>query len=419
MGTVGIAGATVAQKKDFRGKYALVALSRVLFNGLYRLFCLGTRRDEVLFFSRQANHPSEDFVALGREFMERGWQVCYLTKKLSKRSVPSYCPFIVRELYHLARCRICFVDRYDPVICLLDFKGVRESGLAAGTFDEFPTEPLIIQLWHAFGAFKKFGYQSVDTPEGHDSANAELFRIHRNYSYVICSGEGAQEAFAEAFRVPRHRVVPLLRPEYDRLVAIGRRRSRAVPAGGQGGRLRILFAPTLRSASGSPRPFVDLYRGGAWRVLEEAAQVAWSFHPLERQGEAAGDINELLPRADMVVTDYSSIVYEAAILRIPVLFYVPDIGEYRLSPGLNADPAAAVPSIAFQDADALIDALLRYDPRRKESYLAPLDRFCRQSGLAVPDPGGPSRQGETGSSAASVLVDFALSALQASSEVAE
>ncbi len=419
MGTVGIAGATVAQRKDFRGKHALVALSRVLFNGLYRLFCLGTRRDEVLFFSRQANHPSEDFLAIGREFMERGWQVGYLTKKLSKGSILSYCPFIVRELYHLARCRICFVDRYDPVICLLDFKGVRESGLAGGTFEEFPAEPLIIQLWHAFGAFKKFGYQSVDTPEGHDSANAELFRIHRNYSYVICSGEGAQGAFAEAFRIPRHRVVPLLRPEYDRLVAIRRRQSRAVPADGQGGRVRILFAPTLRSASGSPRPFVDLYKGDAWRALEEVAQVDWSFHPLEQQGEAAGDINELLPRADMVVTDYSSIVYEAAILRIPVLFYVPDIEDYRLSPGLNIDPVAAAPSIAFEDADALIDVLLHYDPRRKESYLAQLDRFSMQSGLAVFGSEGLSPQGEDEGSAASSLVDFALGALQASSEVTE
>lgn len=419
MGTVEIAGATTAQRKDFRGKHVLVALSRLLFNGLYRLFCLGARRDEVLFFSRQANHPSEDFIALGQEFTERGWQVCYLTKKLSKRSIPFYCPFIVRELYHLAHCRICFVDRYDPVICLLDFKGTHEDGLAAGIFDEFPTEPLIIQLWHAFGAFKKFGYQSVDTPEGHDSANAELFRIHRNYSYVICSGKGAQEAFAEAFRIPRHRVVPLLRPEYDRLVAIRQHRSRVMPVDGRGERLRILFAPTLRSASGSPRPFVDLYRGGAWRILEEVAWVDWSFHPLEQQGEAAGDINDLLPRADIVVTDYSSIIYEAAILRIPVLFYVPDVQDYRLSPGLNIDPAAAVPSIAFEDADALIDALMHYDPRRKGSYLAQLDCFSVQSGLVVSGSEDYLQEKGNKGSATSVLVDFALDALQASPEVIE
>ena len=108
------------------------------------------------------------------------------------------------------------IDRYDPVISLLDFT-CEPTELRDALHLEFPNKPIVIQLWHAFGAFKKFGYQALDIAEGHTSGEAALFRIHRNNSWVICSGEGARKAFAEAFACPIERVLPLGRPEYRKL----------------------------------------------------------------------------------------------------------------------------------------------------------------------------------------------------------
>ncbi|BDE94695.1 hypothetical protein CE91St30_00280 [Raoultibacter timonensis] len=62
-----------------------------------------------------------------------------------------------------------------------------------------------------------------------------------------------------------------------------------------------------------------------------------------------------------MVTDYSSIVYEAFLLGKKVLFYTPDIDQYRLSPGLNTDPMAECPQLVFLNKKELlkyIDALL-------------------------------------------------------------
>ena len=194
-------------------KAVFTYVSRAAFNSLYRLFGLFGRRDEVLFVSRKSGEPSYDYVECGKAFSAQGYELVYLSQHFKKSSVLAYAGLVLRELYHLARCRVCVIDRYDPVISLLDFK-CEPTELRDALHLEFPSEPIVIQLWHAFGAFKKFGYQALDIAEGHSSDEAALFRIHRNNSWVICSGEGARKAFAEAFACPIERVLPLGRPEY-------------------------------------------------------------------------------------------------------------------------------------------------------------------------------------------------------------
>ena len=100
-------------------KAAFASLARWFFKASYRICCFLPRRNEVLFLSRQVDEPGYNFRSLGSEFQRRGWIVSYLTKRLSKRAVASYSFHVVREIYHLARCRVCVLDRYDPVVGLL------------------------------------------------------------------------------------------------------------------------------------------------------------------------------------------------------------------------------------------------------------------------------------------------------------
>ena len=58
--------------------------------------------------------------------------------------------------------------------------------------------------------------------------------------------------------------------------------------------------------------------------------------------------------ADCVITDYSAVAFEAGIIGKPVFFYVPDINEYRASPGLNIDPLAKFPQVSSPDAAKLM-----------------------------------------------------------------
>ena len=361
-------------------KTAAVSAARVAFNGLYRLFELLGRRDEVLFVSRKSGEPSYDYVECGKAFSAQGYKPVYLSQHFKKSSVLAYAGLVLRELYHLARCRVCVIDRYDPVISLLDFT-CEPTELRDALHLEFPSEPIVVQLWHAFGAFKKFGYQALDIAEGHSSDEAALFRIHRNNSWVICSGEGARKAFAEAFACPIERVLPLGRPEYRKLRDLcGATRSAKVgKSSGAGAKRAVLFAPTIRKYDKAVDPFVELCDTADQVFQSSKYEVVWSAHPLTAGKDAGGDVPTGLIDADIVITDYSSIVYEAYLLGKMVGFYTPDIAHYRSSPGLSADPALLCPGLTASSPGELADLLERWSTDHETYPFDELKQFIGDS----------------------------------------
>ena len=386
---------------------AFTSASRVAFNGLYGLLRKNERELEAVFLSRQIDEPSYDFEQVALEFRRRGWKTTMHLKKVTPRHMLAYAVHVLKELKLLGRCKVAILDRYDPVISLLDFEcdtaggnaAVGASQLPCNT--EFPVKPIVLQLWHAFGAFKMFGFQSVDTPEGHSADFTDTFKIHRNYSWVVCSGAGARKAFAEAFSCPEERVVALDRPEYDELAKLRQERESRIleeALGSAKRRFRVLMAPTLRINKESAHPFRDLY---AHKDRVEAAidaDVVWSFHPLESGLPAPGNVSQQLLEADLVVTDYSSIVYEAFLLGIPTVFFVPDLESYRRSPGLNTDPGIEAPSICAYDEEELC-RLVSDLARGRTAY--PYDEFMDFAG-----PAFAIDQDRSTGTAASRLVDF-------------
>ena len=371
----------------------VTAGSKLAFNILYKARRKSERACEIVFLSRRTDAPSYDYEQLGLEFERRGWRVTMHLKKVTGANMISYVFHVLEEIKLLGRCKLAVIDRYDPVVSLLDFEcevasdaetaagggsagrggvhhasepacgagldgsqGSRNATMRELRNVEFPLEPVILQMWHAFGAFKKFGYQSIGTPEGHSADFTHSYSIHRNYSWVMCSGAGVREQFAEAFSCPVDRVVALDRPEYDELTALAARRSAKRRAEGERP-FCVLMAPTLRINDESAHPFRDLYR--ARETFEDRldVQVTWSFHPLEEGMPAPGNVSDALLECDCVVTDYSSIVYEAYLLGVPVVFYVPDIDEYRLSPGLNTDPVCTSPGLCAQTPQELVEML--------------------------------------------------------------
>ena len=338
-----------------------------VFNGLYRLFCLGKRRDEVLFVSRKADAPSYDYLECGAAFKQRGLVPVYLTLRLGAKTVFPYAWLVLREIYHLARCRVCVIDRYDPVVCLINFTcEAPTEAEALALHHDFPREPVVVQLWHAFGAFKKFGYQALDIAEGHSTKEAMLFKIHRNYSWVVCSGEGARAGFAEAFACPKERVVPLSRPTQRRMRELAKKAERAGLAKKAADAAEsthssrnpvVLFAPTIRKYDKTAHPVQDLMECADKLFAEAPYEVRWALHPLESGKEAAGGVPVHVLEADYVVTDYSSIVYEAYLLGKRVVFFVPDIEHYRRSPGLNVDLAQACPQLCAATQEELLAKL--------------------------------------------------------------
>ena len=68
-----------------------------------------------------------------------------------------------------------------------------------------------------------------------------------------------------------------------------------------------------------------------------------------------------------------------------VLFFTPDIDEYRVSPGLNIDPLAELPSITYTTADAVARAI-EDDVAHGTYDMTSFDAFMEDYGRSEMEP---------------------------------
>ena len=205
----------------------------------------------------------------------------------------------------------------------------------------------VVQVWHAVGALKRFG---ADTTTG--LTEPERSFLHRHYDYVVCAGEESRRPYAAALRTPVERVAAA-RGRPDRHLLRPRRARRRAGAGAH----RIPGA--ARRPGGAVRPHVPRARPGKARgagLRSRGGQggsarghvLALKSHPnldpahVSVAGydvviDPAQEINEVFAATDVLVTDYSSSIYEWALLRRPLVLLTQDLAEYERDPGLYLD----------------------------------------------------------------------------------
>ena len=278
--------------------------------------------------------------------------------------------------YHLARARVVVVDDY--------FLPLYVVGPGART--------TVAQVWHACGAFKKFGYSLANKSFGADEAALAPFPIHVNYDLCLVSARSVAPAYAEAFRQPVDLFVSELGiPRTDVLVDSGRAARVADEVrrryGLSDGRRVILYAPTFRgdrtTQARDPGGLdVEVLR----RALGEDHVLLVRSHPFVRRGKPPAadpfvvdvsdhpEMNELMLVADVLITDYSSAIFEFALLGRPIVFFAPDHAAYERERGFYFDFAKDAPGPIFEETEPLARFL-----RRGEFDLARIGQFAAAS----------------------------------------
>lgn len=205
----------------------------------------------------------------------------------------------------------------------------------------------VIQVWHAVGALKRFGWDSR-----RPLADPERRFLHRHYDWVVCSSEATRAPYAAAFRVPLERVVALGAPRVDPFAdpaAVERARRDVLaryPA--LAGRRVVLVAPTFRGRGAAKRPAAHLDAEALRAALPADHILALKSHPnLDPTSTSVAGfdvvidplfpMNDILTATDVLVTDYSSSLFEWAVLRRPLVLLVPDLDAYAADPGLYLD----------------------------------------------------------------------------------
>jgi len=225
----------------------------------------------------------------------------------------------------------------------------------------------VVQVWHAVGALKRFG---ADTTTG--LTEPERSFLHHFYDYVVCAGEACREPYAAALRTPVERVLPLGVARTDFFfdeAAMGSARERVLATYP---RLRegrvVLFAPTFRGRGRAKHAGPGFDAVALRAALPADYVLALKTHPnLDASGmstagfdvvlDPALQINEAFTAVDVLVTDYSSSIFEWALLRRPLVILTEDLEEYEQDPGLYLDARTDLIGTLLADPSGLAGAI--------------------------------------------------------------
>lgn len=269
----------------------------------------------------------------------------------------------------LTTVRILRLLATSEVILLDDYFGL----LNTVTIDR---RTRVIQLWHAGSGFKSVGYSrfgSADSPH--------LSQPHRQYTFAICGSEHLRPVYAEAFGIEEQAVIPTGLPRIDWFLDEERTTASVDAFYAEHPRLRgtriVLFAPTFRGASyhsasydyglidfdalaaACPPDTVVLFR--MHHFVTEPVPIPDRYRDRFFDVTKYADGLGLLHVTDVLITDYSSIIYEFSLLDRPMLFFAPDRAVYAATRGFHRDYAETAPGRVCETFADLLDALTRGD----------------------------------------------------------
>lgn len=333
----------------------LATLKRLVLNISTSVLSLFCRKKCILFVSSRRSDVTGNIAYVNDVLQDRNADVLFWlepgkTKFIKFRKIFSLA-------YKMAKSKVIIIDDYTPV--LNDIWALKHRKL--------------IQLWHACGAFKTFGFSRI----GKDGGPNQTSRNHRNYDYAMVSSSEICRFYAEGFGIDEKNVKPLGVPRTDDFfneehkVKIRRKLYEQYPA--LQGKKVILFAPTFRGngAGTAGYPFEKFDVGALLKQLGEEYILIIKHHPfvtdIHPVDEAVreqvmdlskeSEINDLLFVTDVLITDYSSVIFEASLLDIPMLFYAFDLEEYVVNRDFYYPFKNFVPGKIVRSLTDIIDAL--------------------------------------------------------------
>lgn len=199
-------------------------------------------------------------------------------------------------------------------------------------------EQRVVQLWHACGAFKKFGRRGTNLSVYTDTAT------HAQYNMVTVSGDYIRSIYADAFDIDPNRVKAMGVPRTDDFFnpeLIEQTKQRIYEKYPEfRNKTIIIYAPTFRDINNNRQEFhpeLDFDRLSEDLLPNQMFLVC--PHPVMQNAIVEKkysnirvirdfSTNDLMFISDMLITDYSSVIFEYALLKKPIAFYCYDLSTY-------------------------------------------------------------------------------------------
>lgn len=357
--------------------HKLVVLMMNIFIGILKLeynivsLFSSKKGNKLLFMSETRDKLEGNLLSLRNRLVERNldktYKLYYSFKKVlsSKKSFWYY----FKTVSLIAKVDYIFIDDYAPIFSFINLK-----------------KTCLIQLWHAGVGFKSVGYSRF----GKDGSPHPLVSPHRKYDYAVVASESLIPVYQEVFGLTRkHFLAPgMLRLDGylddKRIDSIKEQIYHQYP--NIKNKKVILFAPTYRG-TGQATAYYDneqidldkLYQ----LCLNSEYIVLFKFHPFikttinikpEYQNflidvSDYSDINELFYVTDVLITDYSSNIYEYSLFEKPIIFFDYDLEQYQILRGVHQELENS-PGNVCKTFDEVLDILKnqKYDVNKVREF---------------------------------------------------
>lgn len=263
-----------------------------------------------------------------------------------------------------------------------------------------PKHTTFLQTWH--GTPLKKMMNDVDSFSDKDAGYVpRMNKVNAQWDYLVSPSHYATERFESAF-LPKAKILEVGYPRNDVFFLSDNEKGEILRQlrnmWGINNKKVILYAPTFRdddkTSAGKQDFKLNLNIEAMYKALHEDYVVLFRQHAIVKTKlyipdyfkdffidvSKFSDVQQLYLLADMCVTDYSSVMFDYAITKKPLLFYTYDYEDYKENlRGFYIDFEAEAPGPLLYDTDQLIDAVQHIDQVEK-NYESKYQQFYNKYG---------------------------------------
>lgn len=233
--------------------------------------------------------------------------------------------------------------------------------------ESFPPDALkfggiIINLWHGTPIKRLF----LDSAEAYQNENIFLYKLRKlnkmnRTDLFIADDPSAVHHFQTAFQLSSARILSC---GYPRVEYLRRHAHNTVKIQHLKKSVNIknekpilFYCPTWRDYEYQPPDF---------ERLKDRFEIITKSHPVDQSSNSLTNINlsteDALLISDIVISDYSSVIFDALAINKSVYLLMDDLEQYKKTRGIYEDVIMSLQPYIYYTFDSLVDALSRYQP---------------------------------------------------------
>lgn len=355
------------------GLNKLILTLLLSFLNIFR-FLMPIKKNKITFISITSNVLDQDFKEIDHLLKKVGTYDLHYNLIVFKKTLKDdflYMLNCMKQLYQINTSKMIILNDNNFVVTKFKRKGT-----------------YVLQTWHACGAIKKFGNQ------------IERQYPIKNYDMVVVNSNYWIEAYCEAFGVNKQQILLCGMPRVDKLCKEDARANLKENFFQKYPSLRdmyiVLYAPTFRGNIIKGLRYEKLDVDNLLSQLPDNYALLYKMHPLLKEvslgtherlyNVSEDDLHMLLCACDCLISDYSSILFDYAILQKKAICYACDYEEYDKTIGFNVDYLHDMPSDLCTHEEMLIQHLTdkQFDQARMKKFQETFMPFTDgQNGIRV------------------------------------